>query len=78
MIEKKIQNNMKYVEYAVIKSMFRGLEDLVLKLKDLIIMSKNKVETLQVLESTEIGLRIRISTSFQKGQDIKVASNKVL
>ncbi|CAB4375994.1 unnamed protein product [Rhizophagus irregularis] len=70
---------MKYVEYAGTKSMFRGLEDLVLKLKNLIItMSKNKVETLQVLESTEIGLRIRISTSFQKGQDIKVASNKVL
>lgn len=45
---------MKYVEYAGTKSMFRGLEDLVLKLKDLIIMSKNKVENYKFLNQLKL------------------------
>ncbi|GBB86759.1 hypothetical protein RclHR1_13180002 [Rhizophagus clarus] len=40
--------------------------------------TKNKVEKVQVPESTGIGMGIKISTGFQKSQDVKMVSNKML
>ncbi|CAG8550260.1 12799_t:CDS:1, partial [Funneliformis caledonium] len=40
--------------------------------------SKDRIQKVQVLESTGIGMGIKLSTGFEKSQNVKVASNKML
>ncbi|CAI2176973.1 6492_t:CDS:2 [Funneliformis geosporum] len=41
-------------------------------------LQKSRVKAIQVLESTGIGMGIKISTGFEKSQNVKLASNKIL
>ncbi|CAG8445204.1 12656_t:CDS:2 [Funneliformis caledonium] len=52
----------------------KGLE----KVERIISNNKDRIQKVQVLESTGIGMGIKLSTGFEKSQNVKVASNKML
>ncbi|CAB4392687.1 unnamed protein product [Rhizophagus irregularis] len=77
-------NNNNNIKYSSTKSIFGGIGAIsvyfyiVEEVEKLDNYVKNQVEKVQVPESTGIEMGIKISTGFQKSQDIKMASNKML
>ncbi|RIA84161.1 hypothetical protein C1645_832705 [Glomus cerebriforme] len=78
------KNNIKYTDTRLIRSRFGGIGAISVyfyiaeedkKFNDRI---KDKVQKVNVPESAGIGMGIKISTGFQKSQDVKIASNKML